>query len=118
MRPVPPYSLQHHIEQVIGRLIREYQAVWEGLPKAEKSLYVAEYQLLRGLLSHASGQRDPVIPSPWTEDEIFDSMGDYWYGGECLKSTSGMLSVVDSKLVTAVRMAERSSRRGAKSSAR
>jgi hypothetical protein len=118
MMCVLSYSLKHHIEQAVGRLIREYQAVWEGLSKAEKSLYVAEYQQLRSLLSHASGHRDPVIPSPWTADEIFDSMQDYWYGGECLKSTNGMLSVVDSRLVTAVRATERASRRRAKSSAR
>jgi hypothetical protein len=118
MRSGLPYSLQHHIEQVAGRLIREYQAVWEGLSKAEKSLYVAEYQQLWSWLSHASGQRDPVIPSPWTEDEIFNSMGNYWFGGEYMKSTNGMLSMVDSRLVTAVRATERASRRRARSTAR
>ncbi|TFW34636.1 hypothetical protein [Massilia horti] len=109
--------MQDRLQQAMGYMIREYQEVWGRLSKAERSVYVIEYQQLRSWLSHATGQRDPVIPSPWTDDEVFDSMAGYWYGGDYMKSTKGMLSVVDSKLITAVRMAERSSRRSTKSSA-
>lgn len=104
-------ALQAQLQQALGWLIRACQAEWDQLSKAERTQYVAEYQLLRGWLSHATGLRDPVIPSPWTDDEVFDSMADYYFGGGWYKSTRGMLSVVDSRLVTAVRMAERTSRR-------
>jgi hypothetical protein len=107
-------TLQNRIEQSMGRLIKEAQAVWEELSKLERERRVAEYQLLRNCLTNVAGEPDPVIPSPWSEDEVFDSMRDYPYEGNWLKSTNGMLTVIDSKLVVAVRAAERSRRRSRK----
>jgi hypothetical protein len=108
MTTAPSPIAQYHLEQALSWMIRECQDVWDELPKEERALYMAEYRVLFGLLRHARGKSDPVIPSPWTDDEVADSMACNHNGSGWWYSSSTMLMVTDSRLVHAVRVAQRS----------
>lgn len=107
-----PSPLQVRLEQLLGSMIREAEPIWDDLPKPERARLVRLYQLQRDCLRHITGCYDPFIPCPWTDEEVLASMAGYSY------SSVGALSVLHSKLVTDVRVAERSPRRPSRSTAR
>ncbi|WP_432239199.1 hypothetical protein [Herbaspirillum robiniae] len=108
-----PHPLQVRLEQALGGMIRDAQPVWDGLPKTDRDRRVQQYRLLRDCLAHITGDGDPDIPSPWTIEESLAPARQYFYNGEYHYAAAGMLTVIDSKLVTGVRVAERAARRKA-----
>nr|WP_198980087.1 hypothetical protein [Herbaspirillum sp. ASV7] len=108
VEPKPePHPLQVRLEQALGVMIREAEPVWDVLQGADRALLVQQYQLLRDCLAHISGDPDPVIPSPWTDEELFESAGPY------IQAPNAKGKLIDSKLVTGVRASERAARRKA-----
>lgn len=101
-------TLRERLEHRLGHLIRQSQLDWPELPLDEKRRRVDEFRLLRDSLGAVTGESRPAIPCPWTPDEVAASMGDAlggWF------STVGMLDVETSRLVTAVRVTERTLRK-------
>jgi hypothetical protein len=107
----PQLALCQKIGLALSQQVKDAQEQWAGWRQSKRARRVAQYRLLHECLVHLSAEASPTVPSPWTNDEVFESMRDYDFAGECLKSSNGMLSVDDSKLVRAVRVTERTLRK-------
>jgi hypothetical protein len=105
--PAPSNVVERkRLEYELGRMIRDAQDAWPSLTTPERHECVAMYQTRRDQLCKVVGSSSPVIPNPWTADEIAGSLT--YLGGGC---SNGLFDIEKSCLLTAVRVTERSMRK-------